>query len=79
MITIKNNSAETLELVSHLDATVEGCRVLGTTPPMQFKSGGEITMLGYEPGISYTIRPVEDPELPRTSSMIPGAYPRVRP
>lgn len=79
MIVIKNVSSETLELVSHIDTTVEGCRVMPPpVPPECFDPGETICMLGYEPGVSYTIRPVREPELPRVDSEIPGAFPAVR-
>ena len=66
MIVIKNVSAEKLELVTHIDLDVEGCRVaLAPVPPEQFGPDETICMMGYEPGISYTIRPVKQPEVPR--------------
>lgn len=79
MITIKNESIEELELITHLDTTIEGCRVLPPeVPPAQMKPGETLCFLGYEPGISYTIRPVKKPEIPRTFGVAPGAFPKVR-
>ena len=66
MITIKNNSNEDVEMVQHLDLDVPGCRLADQElwtelmPP-----GSELTFIAYEPGVSYTIRPVKEPELPR--------------
>lgn len=66
MITIKNNSGETLVLEQGIDISVEGCRVANEpVKPMMFKPGESITMMGYEPGISYTIRPRISPQYPR--------------
>jgi len=66
MITIKNVSDEPMELVTHIDPSVEGCRVaLPPVPPEKFGAGETICMMGYEPGISFTIRPVNDSRVPR--------------
>lgn len=79
MITIRNNSAEELELVTHIDESVPGCRVCGPPQaPEKFGPGQELQFLGYEPGISYTIRPTRDPEIARTFGEVPGAYPRAK-
>ena len=69
MITIKNLSEETLILKQHVDTSVEGCRVVDEPmTAMLFKPGEEITMMGYEPGVSYTIRPEKLPNIPRVST-----------
>ena len=67
MIMIKNTCDEELELITHINTTVKGCRVAPPPPgPQRMKPGEEIQMLGYEPGVSYTIRPVHNIETPRT-------------
>ncbi len=79
MITIKNDSAEDLEIVTHYDPSAPGFRVVEQDmPPQEMKPGGTVVFLGYEPGISYSIQPVKEPELPRTCSVVPGAFPVVR-
>lgn len=66
MIEIKNISDETLEVIESVDPNVPGCRLL-TSPfgAIQIAPGETIAMLGYEPGVSRTIRPVIDPHVPR--------------
>jgi hypothetical protein len=66
MITIKNISKEEVELVPHLDRGVPGCRLADQTLATEIlRPDDEITFMAYEPGISYTIRPVKAPEVPR--------------
>ncbi len=78
MISMKNVSAEDVEVITHYDTNVPGCRVIpGDMAPNVMKPGEELQFLGYEPGISYTIRPVKEPELPRTMGIEPGAFPKV--
>lgn len=66
MISIKNNSSEDLEIVEGYDPDAPGFRlVVKEMNPNVLGPGQELTLLDYEPGVSYTIRPVNRPELPR--------------
>lgn len=66
MIEIKNISQESLEVIESVDKTVKGCRVLMSPfNNMTIKPGETIVLLGYEPGISRVIRPVNKPHIPR--------------
>ncbi|HDZ37781.1 MAG TPA: hypothetical protein ENH62_05790 [Marinobacter sp.] len=66
MITIKNTSTEDFEIITHVDASVPGCRVLEPQGGVELLAAGdEICQLGYEPGVSFVIRPVREPEVPR--------------
>lgn len=63
MITIKNHSDETIEVVQCIDTGTLGCRILGGHEIiMVLKPGEEMTQVGYEPGFMYIYRPVERPE-----------------
>jgi len=68
MIVIKNIGAENFELVSHLNLEAPGCRLAGSPSqtPMKLLPGEEICITNYEPGVSYSIRPVENPDVPRS-------------
>lgn len=72
MIVIKNISDEELELVTHVDPRVNGCRVKNGMPPSRMKPGDDLCFQGYEPGVSYTIRPLYKPEIPRVSELENG-------
>ncbi len=73
MIVIENTMSEDIELVTNIDLDVEGCRLALPPPPPETLAPGEtVCMMGYEPGISYTIRPVKDPERPRSHTIPPG-------
>lgn len=68
MIEIRNLSQEPFEVVTKIDTTVPGCRVLETAmEPQRLEPKQALSILGYEPGVSFIIRPVEGPEVPRSS------------
>lgn len=66
MYEIKNVSNETVEIITTIDPSTKGCRVLAVTlPPRTLEPGQSETYLGYEPGISIVVRPVKEPERAR--------------
>lgn len=68
MIEIKNVSKEPIEVVTRIDTTIPGCRVLDSvTEPQRLEPNQVLSILGYEPGVLFIIRPVEGPEIPRSS------------
>lgn len=68
MIEIRNLSKEPFEVVTKIDPTTPGCRVKETTmEPQRLEPNQSLAILGYEPGVSFMIRPVEGPEIPRSS------------
>ncbi len=67
MIEIKNTSKEAIEIVTVVNGATPGCRVLESAPdPQRLEPNQVLSFLGYEPGVSFIIRPVESPEIPRS-------------
>jgi hypothetical protein len=68
MIEIKNLSKEPIEIITRIDTSTPGCRVKNTPmEPQRLEPNQVISILGYEPGVSFVIQPVEGPEIPRSS------------
>lgn len=66
MYELKNVSKETIEIVTLIDPSVRGCRVKPIAMPPRPLAPGEVEVnLGYEPGVSFIVRPVAEPERPR--------------
>ena len=66
MFSIQNSSSEDLELVIHVDPSVPGCRVRGDGLQIEILPPDDnFNFMGYEPGMSFTIRPTSQPERPR--------------
>lgn len=66
MFTIKNTSNEVIQMITVIDTEVPGCRILNSPPgPLYLVPGQEAALIGYEPGVSFVLRPVINPELPR--------------
>lgn len=66
MIEIKNISKEAIEIVTKIDPKTPGCIVLDTPiEPQRLEPNQVVSFLGYQPGVSFIIRPVESPEVPR--------------
>lgn len=66
MIEIKNLRDEAIEILDSIDTTVAGCRIQSMPHgPIIMQPGQVIALLGYEPGVSYVIRPVLAPHIPR--------------
>jgi len=64
-----NGSSEALEMVQSVDTSVKGCRVLDTGDiVMPFGPDETICVATYEPGNSFVVRPVVDPDKPRRFS-----------
>ena len=70
MFSLINRSNEVLEAIHVIDTSVPGCRVCNSGPPIieRLLPGDELTFMGYEPGISYVIRPQKNPEQYRNYS-----------
>jgi hypothetical protein len=67
MIEIKNTSQEAIEIITRIDPKTPGCRVLeNAVEPQRLEPNQVLSFLGYEPGVSFIIRPVEGPEVPRS-------------
>jgi hypothetical protein len=68
MVEIKNVSKEAIEIITRIDTTIPGCRVLDTVvEPQRLEPNQVLSILGYEPGVLFILRPVEGPETPRSS------------
>lgn len=68
MIEIKNISHEEIEIVTQIDLKVPGCRIKDSPPePIRLKPGVKTMFLGYEPGVSLIVRPVQHPERHRST------------
>ncbi len=68
MFSLHNRSNEALEVIQVIDISAPGCRVTNSPITERLLSGDELTFMGYEPGISYVIRPINNPEQYRDSS-----------
>lgn len=66
MFEIKNVSRETLEIVTVVDPSVKGCRVQPfPMPPRELAPGQVEVQIGYEPGVSFIVRPVTEQDRAR--------------
>jgi Fe2+ transport system protein FeoA len=65
VIQISNATDEDYVVEFHLNNRAPGCRVLGVPDPSPLNAHHRLVLMGYEPGVSITIRPVLNPDLPR--------------
>ena len=68
MFSLHNESNEVLVLTQVIDTSVPGCRVTNNPITETIFPDDTLTFMGYEPGISYVIRPINSPEQYRDSS-----------
>lgn len=67
MIEIKNVSTEAVEILTFIDPQAKGSRVKPVKlPPRRLEPGQSEFQMGYEPGVSIIVRPVVDPDRPRS-------------
>jgi hypothetical protein len=67
LIEIKNISTEDIEIVSVIDPLTHGCRLRPIEMPPRVLRPNEVeAQLGYEPGVSIIVRPVIEPDRPRS-------------
>jgi len=62
MFSLHNESNEVLEVVQIIDESAPGCRVINEPITTILQPDDYLCSQGYEPGISYVIRPQKDPE-----------------
>lgn len=67
MIEIRNDTDEDYVIQFHVDPAAPGCRVLKAPQVSPLERHNTVTLMGYEPGVSITIRPVQNPDLPRAT------------
>lgn len=67
MITIRNDTDEDYVIRFHVDWNAPGCRVLTTPAERTLQRQETVTLLGYEPGVSFTLHPALNPDLPRSA------------
>jgi hypothetical protein len=65
MITIRNGTDEDYVIQFHVDPLARGCRVLQAPKDSALPAGEGLVLLGYEPGVSFTLCPVNNDDLPR--------------
>lgn len=64
---IKNTGDDHMELVTYAHPDTPGYRLKEPMPPPNpIPPGKEVCILCYEPGVSYSIRPIEHPDVPRS-------------
>ena len=62
MFSLHNESNETLEVIQVIDTSAPGCRVVDKPITEIMEPDDCLCFMGYEPGISYVIRPKDRPE-----------------
>ena len=62
MFSLHNDSNENLEVIQVIDTSVPGCRVSNNPITEIVFPDDYLCFQGYEPGISYVIRPKKNPE-----------------
>ena len=63
LIEIRNMSDEPIQVRPVVDPLAEGCRVVARPfPPEVLRPGEQLILTGYEPGVSFSIAPLVEPE-----------------